>query len=166
MCKYSAPYRERGQMAYMTGKRICEMVLEDLRPSKIMTKQSFENAIAVASALGASSNCPPHLIAIARHMGIELSLEDWQRVGENIPLIVNCMPAGKYLGEGFHRAGGVPAVLHELQKLVYYTKIVHRLAVKQLGKLPKCKTSNADVIFLMNNLLNMVRFHCAQWQLL
>ncbi|KAA5556674.1 dihydroxy-acid dehydratase, partial [Pseudomonas aeruginosa] len=99
-----APYRERGQMAYMTGKRICEMVLEDLRPSKIMTKQSFENAIAVASALGASSNCPPHLIAIARHMGIELSLEDWQRVGENIPLIVNCMPAGKYLGEGFHRA--------------------------------------------------------------
>lgn len=89
-------------------------------------------------------------------MGIELSLEDWQRVGENIPLIVNCMPAGKYLGEGFHRAGGVPAVLHELQKLVYYTKIVHRLAVKQLGKLPKCKTSNADVIFLMNNLLNMV----------
>ncbi|MGM7375801.1 dihydroxy-acid dehydratase, partial [Acinetobacter baumannii] len=67
---------------------LCEMVLEDLRPSKIMTKQSFENAIAVASALGASSNCPPHLIAIARHMGIELSLEDWQRVGENIPLIV------------------------------------------------------------------------------
>lgn len=133
------------------------MVLEDLRPSKIMTKQSFENAIAVASVLGASSNCPPHLIAIARHMGIELSLEDWQRVGENIPLIVNCMPAGKYLGEGFHRAGGVPAVLHELQKLVYYTKIVHRLAVKQLGKLPKMQKPQMQMSFsLMNNLLNMV----------
>ena len=80
-------------------------------------------------------------------MGIELSLEDWQRVGENIPLIVNCMPAGKYLGEGFHRAGGVPAVLHELQKQVFYMKTVHQSAVKQLGKLLKCKTSNADVIF-------------------
>ena len=81
-----------------------------------MTREAFENAIAVASALGASSNCPPHLIAIARHMGVELSLDDWQRIGEDVPLLVNCMPAGKYLGEGFHRAGGVPAVMHELQK--------------------------------------------------
>ncbi|MBD1554159.1 IlvD/Edd family dehydratase [Pseudomonas typographi] len=111
-----APYRERGQMAYATGKRAVELVLEDLRPSKVMTRASFENAIAVASALGASSNCPPHLIAIARHMGIELSLDDWQRIGEDVPLLVDCMPAGKYLGESFHRAGGVPAVLHELQK--------------------------------------------------
>ncbi|WP_171355827.1 IlvD/Edd family dehydratase [Acinetobacter baumannii] len=143
-----APYRERGQMAYMTGKRICEMVLEDLRPSKIMTKQSFENAIAVASALGASSNCPPHLIAIARHMGIELSLEDWQRVGENIPLIVNCMPAGKYLGEGFHRAGGVPAVLHELQKAGVLHEDCASVSGKTIGEIAKnAKTSNADVIF-------------------
>ncbi|QDD89532.1 IlvD/Edd family dehydratase [Pseudomonas oryzihabitans] len=111
-----APYRERGQMAYATGKRICQLVLDDVRPSQIMTREAFENAIVVASALGASSNCPPHLIAIARHMGIELSLDDWQRLGEDIPLLANCMPAGKYLGEGFHRAGGVPAVLHELLK--------------------------------------------------
>ncbi|NRH42866.1 IlvD/Edd family dehydratase [Pseudomonas sp. MS15a(2019)] len=111
-----APYRERGQMAYATGKRICQLVLGDVRPSQIMTREAFENAIVVASALGASSNCPPHLIAIARHMGVELSLDDWQRLGEDIPLLANCMPAGKYLGEGFHRAGGVPAVLHELLK--------------------------------------------------
>jgi dihydroxy-acid dehydratase len=101
-------------MAYATGKRIVDLVREDVRPSRIMTKAAFENAIVVASALGASSNCPPHLIAIARHMGVELSLDDWQRVGEQVPLIVNCMPAGEYLGESFHRAGGVPAVLHEL----------------------------------------------------
>ncbi|CAM3604864.1 IlvD/Edd family dehydratase [Bordetella sputigena] len=109
-----APYRERGQMAYATGLRIVEMVREDLRPSRILTRQAFENAIVVASALGASSNCPPHLIAIARHMGVELSLEDWQRLGEDVPLLVNCVPAGEYLGENFHRAGGVPAVQHEL----------------------------------------------------
>ncbi len=109
-----APYRERGQMAYATGKRIVDLVREDVRPSHIMTQKSFENAIVVASALGASTNCPPHLIAIARHIGIELSLEDWQRVGENVPLITNCMPAGKYLGESFHRAGGVTAVMAEM----------------------------------------------------
>src|SRR6195952_1489518 len=111
-----AAYRERGQMAYATGKRIVDLVREDVRPSHIMTKAAFENAIVVASALGASTNCPPHLIAIARHMGVELSLDDWQRVGEDVPLIVNCMPAGEYLGEGFHRAGGVPAVMHELHQ--------------------------------------------------
>lgn len=111
-----AAYRERGQMAYLTGKRIVDLVFDDVRPSQILTREAFENAIAVASALGASSNCPPHLIAIARHAGVELSLEDWQRIGEEVPLLVNCMPAGKYLGEGFHRAGGVPAVMHELLK--------------------------------------------------
>ncbi|MFG3452821.1 IlvD/Edd family dehydratase [Stutzerimonas stutzeri] len=111
-----AAYRERGQMAYFTGKRIVDLVIDDVRPSQILTREAFENAIAVASALGASSNCPPHLIAIARHAGVELSLEDWQRIGEDVPLLVNCMPAGKYLGEGFHRAGGVPAVMHELLK--------------------------------------------------
>lgn len=111
-----AAYRERGQMAYLTGKRIVDLAFDDVRPSQILTREAFENAIAVASALGASSNCPPHLIAIARHAGVELSLEDWQRIGEDVPLLVNCMPAGKYLGEGFHRAGGVPAVMHELLK--------------------------------------------------
>jgi len=109
-----AAYRERGQMAYATGKRIVDLVREDIRPSHIMTKEAFENAIVVASALGASTNCPPHLIAIARHMGVDLSLLDWQRVGEDVPLIVNCMPAGEFLGESFHRAGGVPAVLSEM----------------------------------------------------
>jgi dihydroxy-acid dehydratase len=109
-----APYRERGQMAYATGLRIVEMVREDVRPSHILTRRAFENAIVVASALGASTNCPPHLIAIARHMGVELSLDDWQRFGEDVPLLVNCVPAGEYLGENFHRAGGVPAVQHEL----------------------------------------------------
>ncbi len=109
-----APYRERGQMAFATGRRIVDMVHENLTPSKIMTKPAFENAIAVASAIGASSNCPPHMIAIARHMGVDLTLDDWQRVGHDIPLLVNCQPAGEYLGEGFHRAGGVPAVVREL----------------------------------------------------
>jgi dihydroxy-acid dehydratase len=109
-----AAYRERGQMAYVTGKRIVELVREDVRPSHILTREAFENAIVVASALGASTNCPPHLIAIARHIGVELSLDDWQRLGADVPLLANCMPAGEYLGEGFHRAGGVPAVLRQL----------------------------------------------------
>jgi dihydroxy-acid dehydratase len=108
------PYRERAQMAYHTGRRIVEMVRENLKPSKVMTKKAFENAVAVASAIGASSNCPIHMIAIARHMGVEHTLEDWQRVGADIPLLVDCQPAGRFLGEGFHRAGGVPAVMKEL----------------------------------------------------
>lgn len=110
------PHRERGQMAYYTGRRIVEMVRENLRPSDIMTKKAFENAVAVASAIGASSNCPPHMIAVARHMGVDHSLEDWQRVGADIPLLVDCQPAGRFLGEAFHRAGGVPAVMKELLK--------------------------------------------------
>jgi dihydroxy-acid dehydratase len=108
------PYRERAQMAYFTGRRIVEMVHEDLRPSRIMTREAFENAIVAASALGASTNCPPHVNAIARHMGVELDITDWDRIGYDIPLLVNLMPAGQYLGEEFHRAGGVPAVMHEL----------------------------------------------------
>ncbi len=110
------PHRERAQMAYYTGRRIVEMVRENLRPSDIMTKKAFENAVAVASAIGASSNCPPHMIAIARHMGVDHSLDDWQRVGADIPLLVDCQPAGRFLGEAFHRAGGVPAVMKELLK--------------------------------------------------
>ena len=109
-----AAYRERGQMAYATGKRIVDLVRDDIRPSRILTREAFENAIVVASALGASTNCPPHLIAIARHIGVELSLDDWQRLGADVPLLANCMPAGEYLGESFHRAGGVPAVLRQL----------------------------------------------------
>ena len=108
------PYKQRGQMAYETGRRIVEMVWEDLRPSRILTRAAFENAIVAASALGASTNCPPHVNAIARHAGIELLNADWDRLGYDIPLLVNCMPAGKYLGEAFYRAGGVPAVLAEL----------------------------------------------------
>ncbi len=109
-----APYAERGHNAYETGKRAVEMVREGLTPSKVMTRSAFLNAIRVAAAIGASTNCPPHMIAIARHMGVELTMEDWQAHGYEIPLLVNCMPAGQYLGEGFHRAGGVPAVIARL----------------------------------------------------
>src|SRR5580693_7647841 len=109
-----APYRERGWMAFETGKRIVGMVKENLRPSDIMTKQAFENAVVAAAALGASSNCPIHMVAIARHMGVEHSLDDWQRLGPEIPLLCDVQPAGRFLGEKFHRAGGVPAVLKEL----------------------------------------------------
>ena len=109
-----AAYRERMQMAYETGRRGVAMVHEDLRPSKILTREAFENAIVVNTAIGGSTNCPIHLNAIARHMGVELQLSDWQTVGYDVPLLVNCQPAGKYLGEAFHRAGGVPGVLREL----------------------------------------------------
>lgn len=108
------PYRERGWMSYETGRRIVGMVNENLRPSDIMTKAAFENAVVAAAALGASSNCPIHMIAIARHMGVDHTLDDWQRLGPQIPLLVDCQPAGRYLGEAFHRAGGVPAVMREL----------------------------------------------------
>jgi dihydroxy-acid dehydratase len=109
-----APYRERAQIAYMTGKRIVEMVREDLRPSKILTRAAFENAIVVNSAIGGSTNAHWHLIAIARHVGVELDSDDWERIGYDIPLLVNTRPAGEYLGEDFHLAGGVPAVVAEL----------------------------------------------------
>ena len=109
-----AAYRERGQMAYRTGKRIVDMVHEDLTPSKVMTREAFENAVVVNTAIGGSTNCPVHLTAIARHLGLELSLQDWQDIGYDVPLLVNCQPAGKYLGEAFHRAGGIPGVVREL----------------------------------------------------
>ena len=108
------PHKERGWMSYHTGRRIVGMVHENLRPSDIMTKPAFENAVATASALGASSNCPISMIAIARHMGVDHTLEDWQRVGADIPLLVDVQPAGRFLGEAFFRAGGVQAVLKEL----------------------------------------------------
>ncbi len=109
-----APYRERGWIAFETGRRIVGMVHENLCPSDIMTKAAFENAVLAAAALGASSNCPIHMVAIARHMGVDHTLEDWQRLGPEIPLLVDMQPAGRFLSERFFRAGGVPAVLKEL----------------------------------------------------
>jgi len=109
-----APYRERGQMAYATGRRIVEMAYDDVRPSSILTRQAFLNAIATIAAIGGSTNAQPHLVAMARHAGVEISADDWMKYGRDVPLIVNLQPAGKYLGERFHRAGGVPAVLCEL----------------------------------------------------
>ncbi|MBA5777403.1 dihydroxy-acid dehydratase family protein [Stappia sp. F7233] len=111
-----APYRERGQIAYRTGERIVDMVWENLKPSDIMTRQAFENAIVVNSAIGGSTNAPIHLNGVARHLGIELDNDDWQRVGLDVPLLVNLQPAGEYLGEDYHHAGGVPAVVAELMK--------------------------------------------------
>jgi xylonate dehydratase len=111
-----APYRERGQIAYLTGERIVAMVHENLRPSAILTREAFLNAIVVNSAIGGSTNAPIHLAAIARHMGVTLTLEDWQQYGYEVPLLVNLQPAGEYLGEDYHRAGGVPAVVNELMK--------------------------------------------------
>ncbi len=111
-----APHRERAENAYLTGKRIVEMVWEDLRPSKIMTKSAFENMIAVNSAIGGSTNAPIHFNAIAKHLGVKLDNDDWERVGYDVPLIVNMQPAGEYLGEDFHHAGGVPAVVSQLIK--------------------------------------------------
>ena len=108
------PHKERGWMAYHTGARIVGMVHENLRPSDIMTKAAFENAVVATAALGASSNCPISMIAIARHMGVDHTLEDWQRFGDGIPLLADVQPAGRVLGEGFFRAGGVPAVMREL----------------------------------------------------
>ncbi len=110
------PYRDRKHMAFNTGKRIVDMVREELTPSKILTPAAIRNAIATNSALGGSTNAPIHITAIARHIGLELPVEDWQKYGHEIPLLVNCQPAGEYLGEGFYRAGGVPAVMAELLK--------------------------------------------------
>jgi dihydroxy-acid dehydratase len=109
-----APHRDRQEIAYLTGKRIVEMAYEDLKPSDILTKDAFINAIRVNSAIGGSTNAPIHLNALARHIGVELKVEEWQQYGEEIPLLVNLMPAGEYLGEDYHHAGGVPAVVRQL----------------------------------------------------
>ncbi|GAB1580830.1 IlvD/Edd family dehydratase [Phyllobacterium phragmitis] len=126
-----APYRERGQIAYETGFRIVEMVRENLRPSDIMTREAFENAIVVNSAIGGSTNAPIHLNAIARHLGVKLDNDDWQELGHEIPLLVNLQPAGEYLGEDYHHAGGVPAVVAELMKA---GKLPHPDALTVNGK--------------------------------
>lgn len=125
-----APYRERGQIAYDTGKRIVDMVREDLKPSDVMTREAFENAIVINSAIGGSTNAPIHLNAIARHLDIPLDNDDWQTIGHDVPLLVNLQPAGEYLGEDYHRAGGVPAVVAELMKA---GKLPHPSAVTVNG---------------------------------
>jgi dihydroxy-acid dehydratase len=109
-----AAYRQRLQVAYETGQRAVGMVLEELTPDKVLTRKAIENAIVLNSAIGGSTNAPVHITAIARHAGVEISVEDWQEHGYDVPLLVNCQPAGEFLGEGFHRAGGVPAVVTEL----------------------------------------------------
>src|ERR1700676_4187351 len=111
-----APYRERAQIAYETGLRAVAIVNEDLKPSDILTRKAFENAIVVCSAIGGSTNAPIHINAIARHAGIALSIEEWETIGYDVPLLVDMQPAGKYLGEEYYRAGGLPAVLHELMR--------------------------------------------------
>lgn len=142
-----APYRERGQIAYHTGKRVVDMVHEDLKPSDIMTREAFENVIVVNSAIGGSTNAPIHINAIARHVGIELPIDDWETHGLDVPLIVNLQPAGDYLGEDFHRAGGAPAVIGELMK----HDLIHENAITANGKPigDNCRgkaSTNSDVI--------------------
>ena len=105
-----APYRDRQEMAYRTGLRAVELVRQDVKPSDIMTRAAFLNAIVVNSAIGGSTNAPIHLTAIARHMGVECSIDDWEHHGRNVPLLVNMQPSGEYLGEDYYHAGGVPAV--------------------------------------------------------
>jgi dihydroxy-acid dehydratase len=125
-----APHRDRAQIAYLTGKRIVEMVLADLKPSDILTREAFENAIVVNSAIGGSTNAPIHIGAIARHVGVPLEVEDWQRVGHEVPCIVDLQPTGRYLGEDYYRAGGVPAVVNELMR----HGLIHEDALTVNGK--------------------------------
>ena len=142
------PHRERGQIAFETGKRIVDMVWEDLKPSDILTREAFENAIVVNSAIGGSTNAPIHINAIARHIGVRLNIEDWEKIGHAVPLLVNMQPAGKYLGEEFHRAGGVPAVVNELMKKKLIRKGALTVNGKTIGENCKGKESgDSDVIF-------------------
>ncbi|HYI26679.1 MAG TPA: IlvD/Edd family dehydratase, partial [Bradyrhizobium sp.] len=142
-----APYRERGQIAYDTGVRAVEIVHEDLRPSDILTRKAFENTIVANSAIGGSTNAPIHINAIARHIGVKLSIEDWEKYGYDVPLLVNMQPAGFYLGEEYFRAGGLPAVMNELLK----AKRIHADALTINGKtmgdnVKRAKIADADVI--------------------
>src|ERR1700759_3366763 len=125
-----APYAQRGRMAYLTGHRIVEMVNEDLTPSKVLTRESFENAVVVNSAIGGSTNCPPHLVAIARHLGVAFETKDWETIGHEIPLLVNLQPAGDFLGEDYYRAGGVPAVVAQLMR----HGLIHEDALPATGR--------------------------------
>ena len=142
-----APYPERKKISYKTGQRIVNMVRENLTPSKIMTKKAFENAVVVASAIGGSSNATTHLLAIAKHMGIKFDLSNWQKLGHKIPLLVDCQPAGKYLMEGFYKAGGIPAVMKELIKNKKLNTKVKTVTGKNLGQNLKSKIKvNSKVI--------------------
>ena len=142
-----APYPERKKISYKTGQRIVNMVRENLTPSKIMTKKAFENAVVVASAIGGSSNATTHLLAIAKHMGIKFDLSNWQKLGHKIPLLVDCQPAGKYLMEGFYKAGGIPAVMKELIKNKKLNTKVKTVTGKNLGENLKSKIKvNSKVI--------------------
>ena len=137
-----APYRERAQAAYLTGKRIVDMVIEDLKPSDILTRNAFENAIVINSAIGGSTNAPIHLNAVARHIGVKLEVDDWEKLGHDIPLLVNLQPAGAYLGEDYHHAGGVPAVVAEL---IRHRKI-HEDAITANGKTMGENCRDAEVV--------------------
>jgi dihydroxy-acid dehydratase len=142
-----APYRERAQIAYETGRRAVEIVREDLKPSDILTREAFENAIVACSAIGGSSNAPIHINAIARHIGIPLAIEDWERIGYEVPLLVNMQPAGKYLGEEYYRAGGLPAVLNELMAAGRIHANALTINGKTVGENVKhAKAADADVI--------------------
>ncbi|MES3096564.1 IlvD/Edd family dehydratase [Sphingomonas aerolata] len=137
-----APYRDRQEVAYKTGKRIVDMVAEDLKPSDILTKEAFHNAIVVNSAIGGSTNAPIHLAAIARHIGVDLPIDDWQTHGHKVPLMVNLQPAGEYLGEDYYHAGGVPAVVAELMK----QDLIHEDAMTANGKSigDNCRTATIE----------------------
>ena len=142
-----APYRERGQIAYETGIRAVEIVHEDLKPSDILTRKAFENAIVACSAIGGSTNAPIHINAIARHIGVPLTIQDWEKIGFDVPLLVNMQPAGFYLGEDYYRAGGLPAVMNELLK----AKRIHGDALTINGKtmaenVRRASVQDADVI--------------------
>ena len=143
-----APFRERMAMAYRTGKRAVELVHEDLKPSDILTRQAFENAIVTNSAIGGSTNAPPHLQAIARHAGTELHVKDWEKIGFEIPLLLNMQPAGKYLGESFYRAGGVPAVMGELAQAGHIRQDAMTVTGATMGaNLDGWKSADRDVIY-------------------
>jgi dihydroxy-acid dehydratase len=142
-----APYRERAQIAYETGRRAVDIVREDIKPSDILTRQAFENAIVACSAIGGSSNAPIHINAIARHVGVALSIEDWETIGYEIPLLVNMQPAGKYLGEEYYRAGGLPAVLNELIAAGRLHADALTINGKTVGEnVRQAKSADADVI--------------------
>src|SRR3954467_15497755 len=142
-----APYRERGQIAYETGLRAVEIVHEDLRPSDILTRKAFENTIMANSAIGGSTNAPIHINAIARHVGVPLDIEDWEKIGLDIPLLVNMQPAGKYLGEEYYRAGGLPAVMNELRKAGKLRENALTVNGKTMGaNVKRAQIEDADVI--------------------
>ncbi|MGA8945372.1 MAG: IlvD/Edd family dehydratase [Pseudolabrys sp.] len=142
-----APYRGRGQIAYETGLRAVEIVEEDLKPSDILTRKAFENAIIANSAIGGSTNAPIHINAIARHVGVKLSVEDWEKIGHDVPLLVNMQPAGKYLGEEYYRAGGLPAVMHELLKAKRIHADAPTINGKTMGEnVRRAQGTDADVI--------------------